>query len=98
VRLVPDDEHNVGGNFSGRLVALLLEGDLGAGLPAGLDGYRQELLLLAGTAVRLNDAPGDFHFLNTAVVDLLQRHIEIVFDGRILLLLLLERRVHIEGV
>jgi len=98
MRFVPDDEHNVGGDFAGRLVALLLEGDLRAGLPARLDGYLQDLVLLAGTAIRLDDASGDFHFLNTAVVDLLQRHIEIVFDGRILFLLLLKWRVHIEGV
>ena len=36
VRLVPDDEHNVGGDLVGRLVALSLERDLGAALPARL--------------------------------------------------------------
>lgn len=98
MRLVPDDEHNVGGDFAGRLVALLLEGDFGAGLPAGLNGYLQDFVLFAGTTIGLDDASGDFHFLNTAVVDLLERHIEIMLDGRILFLLLLEWRMHIEGV
>lgn len=98
MRLVPNNEHYVGGDFSWPLIALLLEGDLGPGLPAWLDGYLKGLVLFAGAAIWLDDASGDFHFLNTAMVDLLERHIEIVFDGRILFLLLLERRVHIEGV
>ena len=45
VRLVPDDEHNVGGDLVGRLVALALERDLGAALPARLhvDGEHLEI-------------------------------------------------------
>ena len=36
MRLVPDDEHYVGGDLVGGLVTLALERDLGPGLPARL--------------------------------------------------------------
>ena len=44
VRLVPDDEHDVGGDLVGGLVPLPLERDLGPGLPARLhvDGQHLE--------------------------------------------------------
>ena len=43
MRLVPDDEHYVGGDLVGGLVTLSLERDLGPGLPARLHVYCQHL-------------------------------------------------------
>ena len=43
MRLVPDDEHDVGGDLVGGLVTLSLERDLGPGLPARLHVNCQHL-------------------------------------------------------
>lgn len=98
MRFVADQEHNVCGYFASRLVALLLERHLGARLPARLDRNAHILVLLLGAAVRLDDAPRDFHLFHAALVDLLQRGIQVVLDGRVLCLFLLERGVHVERV
>ena len=87
VRLVLDDEHNVGGYVVGSLVALLLEGDARVRLPAALHRNRQYLLLEAGrVAVVVHDAARDLHLLDAAVVDFLEREHEVALDRRVLLL------------
>ena len=43
VRLVSDDEHDVGGDLVGSLVTLPLESDLSPGLPSRLHVYGQHL-------------------------------------------------------
>ena len=62
--LVPDDEDNVGGNLVGGLVALALEGDLGARLPARLDVDGQHFLLLLGRPVVADHPPRYLHPLS----------------------------------
>jgi len=86
VRLVLDDEHDVGGYRVGRLVALAGEGDLGALLPAPLDLDGEDLVLVAhGPAVRVESLAGDLHPLGAAVEHLLQGDPQLVVDGWVLL-------------
>lgn len=96
MRLVPDQKHNIRRYLAARLIALLLERHLRAGLPARLYRNAHVLVLLLRRAIRLNHSPRDLHLLHTAFVDLLQRRVQIMFDGRVLLFLLLQRRVHVE--
>jgi len=85
--LVPDNEHNVGRNAVGSLVAFLLERDARAGLPAALHRDCQDLLSeRRGVRVVVHDPPGNFHFLNTSMVDLFEREHQVTFNGRVLLL------------
>lgn len=83
--LVLDDEDDVCGDLVGGLVALPLEGDLGACLPAGLDTDGQDLLLFAGGAVVGHHSPRDLHPLGHPPVDVLQGHQQVVLDRRVLL-------------
>ena len=72
MRLVLDDEDDVSGYLVWGLVALPLEGDLGAGLPAGLDADGQDFLFFAGGAVVGHHSPRDLHPLRHTTVDVLQ--------------------------
>lgn len=98
MRLVADQEHNVGRDFAMRLVALFLERDLRAGLPARLDGDTNVFVLFFRRAVRLDDSSRDFHFFHTASVDLLECGVQIVLYGRVLLFFFFQRRMHVERV
>lgn len=98
MRLVSDDEDDVGRDLALGLVALLLERHLRARLPARLHRDAHVLVLLLRRSVRLQDAPRDFHLLHAASVDLLERHVQVVLNRRILDLFLLQRRVHVERV
>ena len=90
VRLVLDDEHDVGRYRVGRLVALAWERDLGALLPPALDLNGEDLVLVAhGPAVRVEPLAGDLHPLGAAMEDLLQGDPQLVVDGRVLLAALL---------
>ena len=57
--LVPDDEGNVGRDFSRDLITLLGEGDFGTSLPALLDGDAQDLLVLAFLAEAIEEIDGE---------------------------------------
>lgn len=58
VRLVLDDEYDVGGDAAGGLVTLTWERDFGALLPAALDLDGQDLVLGArGAAVGVQASP-----------------------------------------
>lgn len=89
MRLIPDDEHNVRGHFPPRLVALLLERDFGARLPAGLHRYADILVLPLGRAVRLQHPLRNLHLLHATLIYLVQCHVHVMFYCRILGLLLL---------
>lgn len=96
MRLVSNQKHNIRRYLAARLVALLLERHFCARFPARFDSDAHVLVLLFRRAVRLNHTPRDLHLLYTAFVDLFQRCVQIVLDGRVLLFLLLQRRVHVE--
>lgn len=86
VRLVLNDEDDIGGDAAGGLVALAWERDLGALLPAALDLDGQDLVLGArGPAVGVQATARDLHALGAAVKDLLERHAQFVMDRRVLL-------------
>lgn len=84
VRLLPHDEHNVGGDASRDLVALLGEGDLGARLPAGPHVDAHHLVLLGAHAAGADHLPADLHLLGAALVELLERKPQVVLHGRVL--------------
>jgi len=86
MRFVPNDENDVCRDLVRALIALLLESDFGARLPARLDVDGEHLVLLLGGAVRLQHPPRDLHLLGGALGDLLQGHVEVVLDRRVLLL------------
>ncbi len=67
VRLVADDEGHVGGVVAVRLVALLGEGDAGAGLPAGFDVDDEHVVFLEGgnEQKRVDQASAIDHFENS---------------------------------
>ena len=85
MRLVADDEDDICRNLVGRLIALALKRDFGAGFPAGFDVDGQDLLLLADGAVVAHNPPADLHPLRHALVDVFQRDEQIVLDRRVLL-------------
>ena len=84
VWFVAYDEHYVCRNLIGGLVTLPLKGDLGPGLPARLHVDGQHLLLLPHGAVIGHHPAGDLHAFGHSSVDVLQGHVEVVFDGWIL--------------
>merc|ERR1719188_1307358 len=85
VRLVPDDEGDVGGDLAGHLVALLGERHPRARLPALLDVEGEHLVLLPETARRLVvHPPRDLHPLLGAARNVLQADLQLLLDGRVL--------------
>ena len=84
MRLIPDDKDDVRGYFTSALVTLLLERNLCAGFPAGLDVDSQHLVLLPRRAVGLHDSPRDLHLLGAAAQYVLEADVEVVLDRRIL--------------
>lgn len=96
VRLITNNEDNVGGNLPSLLVALLLERDPRARFPARLHRYAHVLVLALRRPVRLQHPLRDLHLLHAALVDLVQRHVHVVLDRRVLRLLLLQRRVYVK--
>ena len=57
VRLVSDDEHDVGGYLVGGLVSFSLEGDLRSRFPARLHIDGENFLLFLGSSVIGEDSP-----------------------------------------
>merc|ERR1719188_1102996 len=85
VRLVPDDEGDVGGDLAGHLVALLGERHPRARLPALLDVEGEYLVLLPEAARRLIvHPPRDLHPLLGAARNVLQADLQLLLDGRVL--------------
>lgn len=84
VRLLLHDEDDVGGDAARDLVTLLGEGDLGARLPARLHVDAHHLVLLAPGAGRIQHLARDLHLLRAALVQLLEREPELVFDRGVL--------------
>merc|ERR1719188_1287595 len=85
VRLVPDDEGDVGGDLAGHLVALLGERHPRARLPALLDVEGEHLVLLPEAARRLIvHPPRDLHPLLGAARNVLQADLQLLLDGRVL--------------
>merc|ERR1719367_1722039 len=70
--LVPDDEGDVSGDLAGHPVPLLVEGHLGAGLPARLYVDLKHLLLISQSSVIVTNLPGYLHFLLGTLGDFLQ--------------------------
>lgn len=97
--LVAYDKHNVGRNLVPPLIPFLLECDFCASLPSGLHVDREHLVLFASGAVGLQHLPRYLHLLRAALGDILQRHVQVVFDGGVLQFVLAAvGAVHIERV
>lgn len=88
VRLVAQDEHDVGGHSVGPLVPLALERDGRPGRPAGLHLHCEDLVAhRTRVSVFVHHAARDLHFLDAAEEHLFERDVQLLFDRRVLLLL-----------
>lgn len=96
MRFISNYKHDVWRNFAFRLIAFLLKCDFGARLPSRLHRYAHILVLFFRRAIWLQHASRYFHLFHTTTVNFLERHVQIMFNRRVLNLLFLERCVHVE--
>ena len=88
VRLVPNDEGDVGRNFARNFVASSSERDLRSRFPTGFDRDREDLFLVSLVAHLVEDGSRYFHLLFDALCDVFERDKDLFLDGGVLLRLL----------